>query len=228
MSQKKIFSCELALVIATLLNSFCVSLINKSGFGITTLSSVPLVLSHIYTSLSFGTWNFIFQGATILMLIIVTKHFEIGYFISFGIAIIFGALLDIYGVIMMNWPNTFAFRILYFTVGSLLVTVGAALYIKCMLPALPFDTVIRDLTKYMKSSVKKVKTSFDLICIIITLSLSMFKLGFVDGVGIGTIICALFTGTITNRVLNYLDSKYEYKIKIPLFRKLFMVNCPTK
>lgn len=220
MGQKKFFSCELALIIAIVLNSFCLSLIAKSDLGISTLSSVPLVLSKIFTFLSFGTWNFIIQSLSILILVAVTKHFKIGYLISFLIASIFGILLDINKVMMLAWPDTFSWRTLYFLVGFLLMNVGASLFIKCMLPALPFDTFVRDMTEHLKVSVKKVKTSFDLICVLITLTLSLSILGYIYGVGIGTIIGALFTGTITNRICDYLENRYTFQIKFTFVKKI--------
>ncbi|HEY8804214.1 MAG TPA: DUF6198 family protein [Clostridium sp.] len=95
MNHKKQFSFELALALGILLNSFCVSLMVKSNFGISTLFSVPLVLSDIFTQLSFGTWNFLIQSVSILILVIVTKKFKVGYLLSFGIAEVFCVLLDL-------------------------------------------------------------------------------------------------------------------------------------
>lgn len=220
MNEKKPFSCELALILAIAINSFSVSLISKSSFGITTLSSVPLVLSNVFTSLSFGTWNFIIQSATIFILVSFTKHFKISYLLSFLVAIIFGVLLDVNKIIMVSWSNSFFWRILYFLVGLMLLSIGASLFIKCKLPALPFDTFIRDMTEHLKMPVKKVKTIFDLIFVFITLALSLSMLGYIDGVGIGTIIGALFTGTITNYICDYLEQRFIFHIKIPFLKKL--------
>lgn len=220
MNEKKSFSCELALILAIVINSFSVSLISKSNFGITTLSSVPLVLSNVFTSLSFGTWNFIIQSATIFILVALTKHFKISYLLSFVVAIIFGALLDINEVMMLSWPNSFVWRVLYFIVGLLLLSIGASLFIKCKLPALPFDAFIRDMTEHLKMPVKKVKTIFDFIFVFISLALSLSMLGHIDGVGIGTIIGALFTGTITNYVCDSLDQRFTFNLKVPFLKKL--------
>ena len=52
---------ETALLLVLLINSLAVDLMSKSGFGISTISSVPLIFSTAFPFLTFGTWNYIFQ-----------------------------------------------------------------------------------------------------------------------------------------------------------------------
>ena len=221
MKNKKHFPSELALAVGVLLNSFCVSLMVKSNFGISTLSSVPLVLSDIFTRMSFGTWNFIVQSVSILILVLVTKRFKVGYLLSFVIAEIFGVLLDFYKAIMVSWPNTVDCKVIYFVAGFFGITYGASLFIKCKLPVLPFDTFVRDMTEYLRVPVKRVKTSFDLICIVITLAFSLSMMGHIDGVGIGTVVAALFTGVVTNHVCDYLEHHYSFQPMLSLVKKIY-------
>ena len=51
---------EVALLIVLLINSLGVDLMSKSGFGISTISSVPLVFNIAFPVFSFGTWNLYF------------------------------------------------------------------------------------------------------------------------------------------------------------------------
>lgn len=210
MAAKKRFSCELALLIGLLLNSLCVSLMVKSGFGVSTLSSVPLVFSHIFTTVSFGVWNFLAQGLCVAILVVVTRRFTVGYLLSFFIGGIFGKLLDFYQQLLAPLPTDLGFRVLYFTLGFLLMTVGAALFQRCRLPVLPFDLFVRDLTAFLHQPVRRVKTTFDLTCVAITLLLSFTLLGRLEGVGVGTILSAFFTGVLTNRVCDRLDREFVF------------------
>ena len=52
---------EAALLIVLLINPLAIDLMSKSVFGISTISSVPLILSTAFPVFSFGTWNYIFQ-----------------------------------------------------------------------------------------------------------------------------------------------------------------------
>ena len=62
MNTKKIhFAGETALLLVLLINSLGVDLMSKSGLGISTISSVPLIFNNVFPIISFGTWNYIFQ-----------------------------------------------------------------------------------------------------------------------------------------------------------------------
>ena len=65
---------EVALLIVLLINSLGVDLMSKSGFGISTISSVPLVFSIAFPLFSFGTWNYIFQTLLVITLMILSVH----------------------------------------------------------------------------------------------------------------------------------------------------------
>ena len=70
---------EVALLIVLLINSLGVDLMSKSGFGISTISSVPLVFNIAFPVFSFGTWNYIFQTLLVITLMILKRSFCPGY-----------------------------------------------------------------------------------------------------------------------------------------------------
>lgn len=207
-SMKKRLPGEVALALAVILNAFNVTLVAKSQFGITTLSSVPLVLAKAFPFLTFGTWNFLVQTLIILLLMVLTRSYKAGYLLSFGIGLIFGRLLDFFELLLLPLPLGFFWRLLYFVAGAFLMTVGASLFIRCQLPALPFDTFVRDMTQHFQIPVSKVRTTLDLTCVTFSLVVSFAMLGRMEGVGPGTLVTALFTGTITQGVLKTLDRHF--------------------
>lgn len=84
---KKYLPRELALCIVRIINSLGVCLMAKSGFGISTISSVPFVFNKVFPALSFGTWNYIFQTMLVLTLMILKKAFCFEYIFSFVVGI---------------------------------------------------------------------------------------------------------------------------------------------
>lgn len=210
LENKKLFPCEAALAIAILINSLNLCLLIKSSFGVSTLSSVPLVLSNIFTSISLGTWTTIIQTATVLLLIMITRQPKKGYFFSFLVTIVFGYFVDVETKIMLKWPLLIQWEICYFLVGFIGIAFGASLFIKCRLPITPFDLFVRDLSKYIDKDIKLVKTTYDLICVIVTLTLSLTFLYKIVGVGIGTILGVIFTGQITQFFVRKLDTHYYF------------------
>lgn len=209
--QKKTFSCELAMALGILINSFSLSLLVKSSFGISTLSSVPLAMSEVFPGLSFGTWNTLIQVLTMLVLILLTRNFRLGYLLSFVIAQVFGLFIDCFDNMIAPWPTSFGWCVLYFLVGFFAMAFGASLFLNCRLPVLPFDTFVREMTQHYSLPVKVVKTTLDLVYVGITLLLSLLVLHRLVGIGVGTILGALFTGLLTSRICDWLTAHYVFK-----------------
>ena len=74
---------EAALLIVLLINPLAIDLMSKSVFGISTISSVPLILSTAFPVFSFGTWNYIFQTLLVITLMVLKRSFCPGYSIIF-------------------------------------------------------------------------------------------------------------------------------------------------
>ena len=86
---------EAALLIVLLINPLAIDLMSKSVFGISTISSVPLILSTAFPVFSFGTWNYIFQTLLVITLMVLKRSFCPGYLFSFvvGIGTLFCAFM---------------------------------------------------------------------------------------------------------------------------------------
>ncbi len=78
---------EAALLIVLLINHLAIDLMSKSVFGISTISSVPLILSTAFPVFSFGTWNYIFQTLLVITLMVLKRSFCPGYLFSFVVGI---------------------------------------------------------------------------------------------------------------------------------------------
>ena len=78
---------EAALLIVLLINPLAIDLMSKSVFGISTISSVPLILSTAFPVYSFGTWNYIFQTLLVITLMVLKRSFGPGYLFSFVVGI---------------------------------------------------------------------------------------------------------------------------------------------
>lgn len=181
---------EVALLIVLLINSLGVDLMSKSGFGISTISSVPLVFNIAFPVFSFGTWNYIFQTLLVITLMILKRSFCPGYLFSFVVGIGFGKMIDVHNAWIQALPNSLPLHTIYFLAGFLLVCFGICLANNCMLPIIPTDIFPRDLSGIVKKNYKIVKTTFDLTCLTTTVVLSLAILHGFYGIGIGTVFCA--------------------------------------
>ena len=185
---------EMLLAAVLVINSMGVQLMTKSGFGISAISSVPYVFSHVFDFISFGTWNYIFQSVLVFALMVVSKRVSAGYLISFAAGFVFGKFIDVHSAWVALLPTSFAFRVLYFAIGITSLSAGICMANRCLMPIIPTDMFPRDFSAIKGMKYQNVKTIFDLSCLTVTLVLSLVSEGTVIGIGVGTVICSLITG----------------------------------
>ena len=211
MNTKKIhFAGETALLLVLLINSLGVDLMSKSGLGISTISSVPLIFNNVFPIISFGTWNYIFQTLLVITLMILKRSFCPGYLFSFVIGIGFGKMIDVHNIWVQTLPNVLPLNVFYFIMGFFLMCFGICLANNCMLPIIPTDIFPRDLSEILKKKYKLIKTSFDLSCLTTTVILSLVILHRFYGIGIGTVFCAFLTGKTVSIIQKFVGEHIEF------------------
>ncbi len=208
--EKRILRGELALVIAVMINSFGVVLMLYSGSGISAISSVPFAFSQVLPRLSLGTWTYLFQGLLVLSLMLLQKRFIPQYLFSFVVGFAFGELLDIYESWIYILPTTLWMRVIYFIISYLLISFGIALSNRCGLPIIPTDLFPRELSKIISVTYSKIKISFDVTCLAVTAVLTFVYLGYLDGLGIGTILAAFTMGKAVGMMGESMDRHVQF------------------
>ncbi len=216
---KKTFYKEVAFIGAMFTNSLALSLLAKSSFGVSTLSSLPLVLNEVIPDISFGVTNFLVQTVLLIILIILTRQPKIAYIMSFFVGVIYGFMVDMFEIAVAYLSDGIIFRIGYFFIGWALISFGAALFIKSTMPLMPFDAFVRDASAYYKKKVRVIKTILDLVFVITSIALALSLKGQLVGVGIGTIFMALFTGNLVQLFLDLL-SRFDFKCQSKIGEKL--------
>ena len=212
MSKEKIlFRGELALPVAVLINSFGVVLMLYSAAGISAISSVPYAFSEVFPVLSLGTWTYIFQGLLVLSLMIMRKKFVPSYLFSFVVGFVFGILLDIHKAWINVLPDSLPWKIAWFVLSYLILSIGIALSNRCGLPIVPTDLFPRELSEITGAGYPKIKIIFDVSCLAVTAALTFFGLGHIEGLGIGTVLAAFTMGKAVGLCGNVLDKHFRFE-----------------
>ena len=228
-NEKPILRGELALIAAIVINSFSVVLMLYSGSGISAISSVPYAFSEVFTKLSLGTWTYLFQGALVLSLMILRKKFVPSYLFSFVAGFAFSELLDVNELWIGILPQTIPCRIAYVVIAAILcfivlqlftdsflvplfflLSIGIALENRCQLPIIPTDLFPRELSEIIKKPYARVKITFDVLCLATTGLLTGLMLGYLDGLGIGTIVAAFTMGKMVAITGNWIDQRVTF------------------
>ena len=208
--ERPVFRGELALALVAVFNSFMVVLLLHSGFGISTVSSVPYTLSRLVPALSLGTWNYLFQSALVVSLMVVRRRFVPLYLLSFVVGIVFGVTMDLHQAWVQLLPQTLPLRVVYLAVSLVGMAFGISLSNHCKLPIIPTDLFPRELTLIFHLPYRAVKTTFDLLCFLFTAGLSLLFFRDLEGLGAGTVLSALLIGSIVAKFDCLLDRRFRF------------------
>lgn len=85
---------------------------------------------------------------------------------------------------------------------------------RCKMPIIPTDLFPKELSEITEIKFSQIKISFDLICVIVTVVLTLSFFGGIRGLGIGTIISALTMGKTVGVIGEWLDRHVEF-VTIP-------------
>ena len=209
--EKMLFRGEVALPVALVINSFGVILMLYSAAGISAISSVPYAFSEVFPALSLGTWTYIFQGLLVLSLMIMRKKFVPSYLFSFVVGFVFGELLDLHELWINILPDGLAWRIAWFVISYVLLSIGIAISNRCGLPIVPTDLFPRELSDITKVGYPKIKIIFDVSCLVVTAALTFFGLGHIEGLGIGTVLAAFTMGKAVGLCGEFLDRHFRFE-----------------
>jgi uncharacterized protein len=185
---------ELTLAGGLMLVSFAISLMVRAEFGISTISSLPFVLNNIFQEISFGTWNLIFQTCLLILLLAITRRFRTGYVISFFMSVSFGIILDFFISLLSGLPSDLWLGLLYFCISYPIMCLAIAMMVGSKIPLMIVDAFPNDLSIYFHVTYRRIKTMFDIVCLVLSVALSVAFLGNLVGVGIATVILAFVTG----------------------------------
>ena len=209
--QKHLFRGEVALPAAVMINSLGVILMLYSNAGISAISSVPYAFSEVFTFLSLGTWTYIFKGLLVLSLMILRRKFVPSYLFSFVVGFVFGELLDLHRMWVGALPDSLPWRIVWFLLSYVLISIGIAISNRCGLPIVPTDLFPRELSDITKVGYPRIKIIFDVSCLAVTAALTFFGLGHIEGLGIGTIAAAFTMGKAVGICGNFIDRHFRFE-----------------
>lgn len=198
--------------------AFGISLSTKSNLGVSTISSIPYVLS-IALPLTMGQFTIIIQLLYLLcQLLILKKHFRLfdllqivsvivfGYFTDFWLMVIDGIHVSNYGI---QW--------LICILGIFIVAFGLNIEVRASVTMVASDGLLDTIAKVYKIEFSKVKIVFDIIQVVIAAALAMVLMHHIEGIREGTLAAAIFVG---------LAVKLYNRLLGPIYEKLGLTPLP--
>lgn len=197
------FPSEIAYIIGLAILSLGTCLMEKANFGLSMIAAPAYLLSSLLTKtvssfFTFGRCEIILEAIVVTILCLIIKKFKIGYLFSLLAGIIYGLTLDMWIFLFRNFEvATLNIRLIYFVLGQIATAFGVAMQFNSYFPPSAYDFFVKEASRHFNISVPKFKTGFDIIFVIISITLSfvIFGIGHFEGIKLGTIVVALVNGT---------------------------------
>lgn len=225
--KKKNFPTELAYLIGITVLAFGTAFMERADFGMSMIVA-PAYLLHLKVSqilpfFSFGMAEYTLQAALLIALAIVMRRFKLSYLFSFGTAVFYGFLLDIFLKVTGNLPGEiFGLRVVYYVVGMLLCTGGVSLLFHTYISPEAYELFVKEVSAKTHMNINKFKTIYDCVSCVVAILLSFLFFGWwhFEGIKLGTIICALINGLMIGGFTKIFEAVFEFKDGLKL-RKYF-------
>ncbi|MBR2847658.1 MAG: YitT family protein [Clostridia bacterium] len=185
------------LIVGTFFMGLGIALTKCSELGVSTISSVPNVLSIRFTFMTLGTWSAVFNLLMILVqVLLLGKEFKPSYLLQIPLSVIFGWFAD-FGVWIFSYipVNMYFIKIVLSVAGVVLLGFGISLTAVSGIVMNPAEALVKVIADKLGKDFGNAKILFDIVFVAMATILSLVFFNFrIVGVREGTIIAMFGTG----------------------------------
>lgn len=218
MSKTEIAKRYVLFVISLFFAALGVAFTKHGELGVSPISSVANVMSYKFSSLSLGTWLIIWNCFLIIgQIFILRKKFQLIQLLQIPLSFLFGWFTDLGMWIVSFIPvNSYFIRIVMVVTGIIILGFGISLAVIANVIMNSGEAFVKAVSDSINKEFGNVKIVFDVLCVVISLILSLMFFDFtIVGTREGTIISALLTGV----VVKFFSSKLKEPLHTVLCHK---------
>ncbi|MDD6483662.1 MAG: DUF6198 family protein [Clostridiales bacterium] len=210
MSKKETAKRYILFIISLFFSAMGVAITKKGNLGVSPISSIPNVLSLKFTFFSLGNWLIVWNCILILgQILILRKNFKPIELLQFPLSFLFGYFTDFGGWLLHTLnADIYLVRIALVIIGTVVLGFGISLSVIANVVMNSGEAFVRALSDTLKKDFGTLKTILDISYVItaVILSLIFFNMH-IEGAREGTVIAALFTGTVVKFFTYLLKNK---------------------
>ena len=181
----------------------------KSYLGATPVSLLPLSISRI-TNLQLGTAAFlIFTLYVLIQILLLKKDFKPVQLLQILFGVLFGQIMNFFNNLIQINLDSMTMRIFLSFLGFILIAIGIVLTITPKIVPVAPDGIVQAIAIKSKLDFGKAKVYFDFAVFILAILLLFINDKSLEGVGIGTLLSAIFVGRIVAVVNTYCKKPLE-------------------
>lgn len=197
MDKKEIFKRYGLFIISLFFSALGVAFTKHGELGVSPISSVANIMSYKFPILTMGTWLIIWNCILILgQIIILRKNFQIIQLLQIPLSFLFGYFTD-FGLwcVSVIPANSYPIRLLMVVLGIIILGFGIALSVIANVIMNAGEAFVKAISDVSNKNFGNVKIAFDIICVVLSIILSLIFFNFtIVGTREGTIISAFCTG----------------------------------
>lgn len=220
--KKHTFYTEFAYLLGVLVLALGTSLMVYGDFGISMVVAPAYVLhaklSAYWPFFTFGMAEYALQALILAVMLIVFRKRKWTWLLSFVTTVLYGLILDGGSYLTTLLPQSLALRIGLYLVGVLLCTAAIALLFHAYFPPAAYELLVKVLSERFGWKLHTVKTLYDCASCLTAVGMSFLLLGKLEGVGIGTVLCALFYGLLIRLWSRLMEKAWVFRDGLPLRR----------
>lgn len=186
-------------VLGVCINSFGVAFITKAALGTSPISSVPYVLD-LELPLSFGETTFAMNLLFIIAQIaLLRRDFKPIQLLQVAVNLLFSTLIDVsMGALWWLNPTELPLQLASLALGCAILGFGVSVEVAPNVIVVPGEGIVHAIASVTEKPFGTVKMCFDCTLVIVACALSFAFFGYLNGLGVGTIISALAVGRLCN------------------------------
>lgn len=199
MSKKELFRRYLVFTAALFVSAFGVSLITKSYLGTSPISGIPYVMS-INTPLTMGTYIFILNMFLIAAQILMlgrkgTVEKKTDLLMQIPVSVVFGLFIDLSMAVLGPYcPEAYPLKIVSLVCGCAVLALGISLEVIADVTMVSGEYTVQVASRKFRCHFGTAKVGFDVLLVVIAVTISFILSGKIEGIREGTVITALLTG----------------------------------
>lgn len=186
-------------VVGVFINSFGIALITKAALGTSPISSVAYVLSLEFP-FTLGMFTFVMNMLFILIQpLLLRDDFKAFQWLQILVNVAFSAFIDV-GMALLAWftPVSIFEQVAALLLGCAVLGFGVGIEVAPNVLLVPGEGAVRAISIFTHKRFGSCKVAFDSTLAAIAIVLSFAFFGYLNGIGIGTLVSAVLVGNVVN------------------------------
>lgn len=213
--KKSVFCTELAYVAGMILLALGTAMTVFGDLGISMVVAPAYILhrklQQFLPFFTFGMAEYVLQALIIGIMLLAFPRRKWTWLLSFVTALLYGLMLDGGSALLSFLPRSLPLRVGLYLLGVAMCTAGIAFLFRTYLPPAAYELFVKELARRKRWQVHRVKTVYDCASCVLAAGLSWVLLGGLEGVGVGTVVCALSYGLLIKLWGKLLDRCWTFR-----------------